>query len=347
MIPIKFAEKQFQGKYCLTPFNSIHINPAGNVNICLCPSWQPTFIGNIYQSSLQELLDSPLARAIRKSIIDGTYSYCNENQCPLIINDALNSWDAVPANIQHQLEDPARFNMPYEIAFNGDRTCNLSCPSCRTKVIKVGDDELDRQKELANKVYNNLFSIPCDQPINFITSGSGEVFASPLLLSLLEKITLDKFPNFKLNLHTNGLLAQSRWNRIQHLESKITQITVSIDAATPDTYRVVRRGGEWADLMNNMQFIVEQKKKLNFKLHARLIVQKQNYKEIAQFYDLCQSLEIDRVEYSRLINWGTWNREEFKENDVFDTNHPERSQAYDLMQAVRSRPRVWLEGNFN
>ena len=99
--------------------------------------------------------------------------------------------------------------------------------------------------------------------------------------------------------------------------------------------------------MNNMQFIVEQKKKLNFKLHARLIVQKQNYKEIGQFYDLCQSLEIDRVEYSRLINWGTWNREEFKENDVFDTNHPERSQAYDLMQSVRSRPRVWLEGNFN
>lgn len=347
MIPIKFAQKQLKGKYCLSPFNSLHIDTRGNVNICLCPAWQPIPIGNIYESSLDQLLDSPLARRIRQSIIDGTYVYCNEKQCPILINDKLNTWETLPENIRHQIEDSSRYDMPYEISFNGDLTCNLSCPSCRTHVIKVPDDEQDQQRELAQRVYNHLFARPSNQPLHFITSGSGEVFSSPLLLSLLGNISSNNFPGLKLSLHTNGLLAPQRWSRIQHLESNIGQITVSIDAARADTYEQVRRGGKWTDLLDAMQFIKSKKQQLGFALHARMIVQQKNYKEIEEFYDLCKSFLVDRIEYSRLLNWRSWTLEEFKLNDVIDLAHPERAQAQHMIEQIRNRDGVWIEGNFN
>jgi wyosine [tRNA(Phe)-imidazoG37] synthetase (radical SAM superfamily) len=346
-LPITFAKKNLQGKFCLSPFNSLHVNTHGEVNICLCPAWQPTSIGSLYKSSLDELLSSSTAQKIRQSIIDGSYTYCNENQCPLILNNTLNTWDQVPDNIKNLMQDSTLYDMPYEIAFNGDLTCNLSCPSCRTHVIKVDPDQFEQQLELAEKMYNHLFSKPSEVSINFITSGSGEIFASPMLLNLLSKISLKDFPNLRLNLHTNGLLTKNRWSKIQHLESNITQITVSIDAASADTYRVVRRGGEWQDLLENMDFIVKKKQQLGFQLHARLIVQVNNYKEILEFYNLCKHLQVDRIEYSRLLDWNTMAREEFKNNDVFDKNHPELDQARFLINQVRNFPGAWVEGNFS
>lgn len=347
MIPIKFAQKQLKGKYCLSPFNSLHIDTLGNVNICLCPAWQPTSIGNIYEASLKELLDSPLARNIRQSIIDGTYDYCNETQCPLLINDQLNTWETTPKNIQNLLVDSTKFDMPYEISFHGDSTCNLSCPSCRTSVIKVSDSQLLQQQILADKVLKNLFAVPSDQSINFITSGAGEVFASPMLLHLLENLPVHDFPNLKLNLHTNGLLIPRRWDRIAQVESHVHQITVSIDAARADTYAQIRRGGQWQDLTEAMEFLQHKKNHLGFKLHARMIVQAKNYKEILEFYELCKSWSVDRIEYSRLLDWQTWTRSEFITNDVFDVGHPEKFQAKCLIDQVRNLPNVWIEGNFN
>lgn len=319
----------------------------GNANMCLCPAWQPTTIGNVFESTIDQLLDSPLAQDIRRSIIDGTYEYCNENQCPLLINNQLNQWDSVPTSIQDQLADSSKYSMPYEIAFHGDRTCNLSCPSCRTHVIKVPEHELHQQQQLADMVYNNLFARPTDQHINFITSGAGEVFASTLLLSLLSNIKIDDFPNLKLNLHTNALLARARWHRLEHLERNISQVTVSIDAADADVYQIVRRGGIWTDLLDNMHFIKDKKNQLGFELHARMIVQQRNYHQISQFYELCQLFCVDRVEYSRLIDWKSWSRSEFRKNDVFDHEHPERSLAKTHIDQIRDLPGVWLEGDFN
>jgi Iron-sulfur cluster-binding domain/Radical SAM superfamily len=344
---IKFAKKNLKGKICLSPFNSMHINTAGQVNICLCPAWQPMVVGNIFESSLPEILASESAQRIRQSIIDGTYEYCNEKQCPLLINDQLNTRDTTPSNIQKLLENSQQFEMPYEISFHGDLTCNLSCPSCRTSVIRVPDSQMVQQQVLADTVLKNLFAHPTQQPINFITSGAGEVFASPLLLHMLENLPVHDFPNLKLNLHTNGLLAPKRWSRIAHIESHVRQVTVSVDAAEADTYAQIRRGGLWQDLVSAMEFLQHKKTQLGFELHARMIVQAKNYQEIVKFYELCQSWSVDRVEYSRLLDWRTWSRPEFRANDVFDTVHAERSQARLLIDQVRNRPGVWLEGNFN
>ena len=197
--PQQFKKKNFIDKICLSPFVSVEISLYGQVSLCGCYNWMPAKIGNIYEQSLQDILDSPLAVQIRQSIIDGTYVFCNESTCGIIRNDLLNDIDNLPDSVAWQIEHPSRFQMPNEITLSGDLTCNLSCPSCRTKVIKLSDQEQKMQMQYVDILKNNIFSNPTDQEISLTVSTSGELFASNFLLSFLRQIPLQNFPNLYLN----------------------------------------------------------------------------------------------------------------------------------------------------
>jgi len=342
----KFPSKNLKGYYCLSPFVNIHIDVRGEVYLCPCPGWGNTRVGNILTETLDLMLSSLQAQNIRQSIIDGTYNYCNENQCALIINNRLNTADTVPPNVAWQIEDSSRYDMPYEIMFNGDTVCNLSCPSCRTQVIKVSDDDTVRHENIGQLIFQNIFSKPSNQRIHLITSGSGEVFASPMLQSFLSQLNLKDFPNLVVSLHSNGLMAKKNWHKIEHITSAIDAITVSVDAARPDTYEKIRRGGKWADILKSLDFLQNKKSNLGFKLNTRMIVQQSNFQEILEFYELCKSYNIDRIEYSRLVNWNTWSNIEFKMHDVFDNAHPKKPAALNLINQAKLLPNTWFEGNF-
>jgi len=343
----KFPSKNLKDYYCLSPFINLHVNVRGEVHLCPCPSWGDTRIGNILTETLDQMLSSTQAQNIRQSVIDGTYNYCNENQCALIINGALNTADTIPPNVARQIEDASLYDMPYEIMFHGDLTCNLSCPSCRTQVIKVSKEDAAKHENIGRHIFQNIFSKPSSQRIHLIPGGGGEVFASPMIQNFLGHLNLKDFPNIAISLHSNGLMAEKNWHRIEHIESAIVAITVSVDAAKPDTYEKIRRGGKWPDILKSLEFLKNKKDTLGFKFNTRMIVQQSNFQEILEFYNLCKSYNVDRIEYSRLTNWNTWDKHEFKTHDVFNNLHPEKNIALDLINQVKLFPDTWFEGNFN
>ena len=67
-------------------------------------------------------------------------------------------------------------------------------------------------------------------------------------------------------------------------------------------------------------------------------------KEIKDFYALCQTFDVDVVEYSRLTNWGTWRTDEFQGHDVFNPAHPEFNQAKLAIDSVKNLPGTWFAG---
>lgn len=341
---IKFPIKPFQGKVCLSPFVMIEVALDGSVRMCGCSGWLPTVVGNLKENTLISILASTEAQEIRQSIIDGTFQYCNEKLCGVIASNLLNELDTVPPNVKKLMNDARQFEMPHHISFQGDRTCNLSCPSCRTGIIKTSDKEIEHQTQIGKLISANLFSAPNDQRIILEVSGTGELFASDLLMSFVNSIDKAKFPNFKLHIGTNGLLCPDRWNRISNIESCVEKVTVSIDASQPQTYERIRRGGRWDDILTAMKFLQHKKHLLGIKLHTRMIVQQQNYKEIKEFYDLCQTFDVDVVEYSRVTNWGTWSKFDFKTHDVFQQDHLEFSQARAAIDSVKNLPGVWFAG---
>lgn len=341
---ITFPVKSLQGKICLSPFVMIEVTLDGHVRMCGCHGWQPTTVGNLLEQPLDSILNSPAAQKIRQSIIDGTYQYCNEKLCGVIINKALNNLDTVPPNVKNLLSDSSLFEMPHHISVQGDRTCNLSCPSCRTHVIKTGPEQQQQQQLVGRAIAKNIFHRASERRIVLEVSGTGELFASDMLMALVNNIDHSQFPNLKLHIHTNGLLCQSKWHKIEHLESAIEKITVSVDAADADTYAKIRRGGQWNQLLQAMHFFKTKKQQLGFKLHSRMIVQQGNWSEMLAFYEQSKSFDVDIIEYSRITNWGTWAPWEFSQHDVMNSKHPSHAEAQNLLTEIKKLPDTWFVG---
>lgn len=134
-----FPAKNLKGQYCLSPFVQVSIDSNGDVGLCGCEQWQPIKIGNIFKNTLEDLLKNSIAGKVRQSIIDGTYIYCNASRCGVMRQNGLNSYETLPDSVKWAVEHNERFSMPHCIVISLDRTCNLSCPSCRHSVIKIED----------------------------------------------------------------------------------------------------------------------------------------------------------------------------------------------------------------
>lgn len=350
MLPIdqEYPEKNLQGKVCLSPFVSLSVCIDGKVRLCGCAEWMPMTIGNLFVDSLTDMLASERARRIRTSIADGSYRYCNERSCGIINNNGLNDIDNVPDHVKKSLSDPAVFSMPNEIIIAGDLTCNLSCPSCRTGIIKNDKESLHYYQKMGQKIRSNLFSQPSTAPIRVMLSTSGELFASPFLLEMVNGISVDDFPNLSLVIQTNGLLAPSRWNRLGSMRDRVSSVVVTVDAARAETYETLRRGGLWKDLTYALNWLSQHKQQTGIEYAIRMIVQRSNYQEMEEFWHMGQSLQVDHVEYGRLLNWDTFKTTDGKdfyvEHDVFNPSHPEYQSATEMLEKVRKLPNTKFWG---
>jgi len=334
-LPTIFPKKNLSGKICISPFVVAQIDLQGQVRLCGCSGWLPTTIGNIFETALSELLKSSLSKKIRQSIIDGTYIFCNESTCGILRNNQLNTIENIPDAVAWQIQDASRYLMPGEIYISGDLTCNLSCPSCRTKVIKLSTQQKNQQVKYVEQLTYNIFSTPTDQKINLTLSTSGELFASDFLLSFVNKIPVVDFPNLELSILTNGLLCEKNWHKLGAMQNRVRQITVTIDAAQSKTYEKLRRGGTWKKIMSSMSWLQQKKKQNNMKLYTRIVVQYDNYKEIEEFYNMSRSFEADRVEYARISNWKTMSDADFLAVDVLNPTHKSYHDALTYWNRIK------------
>lgn len=339
-----YPKKSLQGKICLSPFLSIEVDIRGSVRLCGCADWMPSMVGNLFEQSLVDILSNSQSQAIRQSIINGTYEYCNENTCGIIKNNSLNSIDNVPPTVTPLLADAEKFIMPTEIVVAGDVTCNLSCPSCRPTVLKNNELDVDRNRELGSILRSNLFSIPSQNKIKLTVSTTGELFASPLLMSFVNSINVEDFPNLELGIQTNGLLVEQNWHKLGAMQDRVSLMCVTVDAARGNTYEQLRRGGKWSDIQKALQWIANKKRKNNMQFTLRMVVQHANYSEMLEFYNLAMELGVDRVEYARINYWGSMPRAEFQQTDVFNSEHSEYKQAQQAFDQVKDLPNVFFYG---
>lgn len=342
---ITFGVKNLKNKVCLSPFVTASVDLTGEVRLCGCTFWMETSIGNLYHTTLKEMLASPLAQSIRNSIANGTYVYCNEKACGVINNNELNDQTdphSIPPQVKECLDDTTKFYMPREIVLAIDLTCNLSCPSCRNNVIKVDEESMDLYQDLGDRIRRNLFSEPTNDHMRLMLSTSGEVFASPMLLEMINTIPTDDYPNLSLVIQSNGLLAPERWHKLGNMQNRVDSIIVTIDAARSGTYEKLRRGGKWEDLLNSLSWLAEKKKQNGMKFVARMVVQKDNYQEMEEFWHVVQKFDVDHVEYVRILNWGTYRdgdyNDTFSAHDVFDPTHPDYHLALAMLNKTRLLP---------
>jgi hypothetical protein len=334
-----FPAQELKGKYCLSPFVQVNIQNSGEVGLCGCASWQPTFIGSIFEHSLLDLLANATAHDIRKSIADGTYIYCHPNRCGILRNGELNDYDTLPPDVKIAVDDQTKFSMPHHIVLGLDRTCNLFCPSCRHEIIKNNEETQQKQQALSALLSKNLFGTPTDKRIELTLDTSGELFASPFLLDFVNNISSRDFPNLEIDILSNGLLAQDRWHRLGEMQSHVKRITVSYDSPDPATYEKLRRGGKWDHLVRNLAFLRNKKKENGMTFNVRMVVQQDNYQQMKQFYDFSQEFDVDQVQFQRIMNWGTYDLSQFATTvDAFDSRSPVYDDAVSYLKQVSHLP---------
>ena len=327
-----------QGLFCPNPFTQLDVYEGGKAYSC-CSSWLPTPLGSLRHESLDAVWNSPASQAIRESIHDGSFRYCNHQVCPAIQGGTLPTLAEARQNpryrdiIEHRrlrIED-----RPVFINLCNDASCNLYCPSCRRgRVIHAKGPEYEKRQHLQDLITQQLFSEPTDRDFCLNITGSGDPFASPVFRNFLFNLEGRDFPNLKIQLQTNGvLLTPSNWRRMRRIHRNIQIILVSFDAATETTYKTTRAGGNWKILLENVRRLgrLRQSGELRF-LRLDFVVQQANFREMGAFVQLARELGADRAAFSMVLDWGTWTREQYRHQCVWKTDHPEFE---DFMQALR------------
>lgn len=313
------------GRFCHVPFEQAEVHLEGRLFIC-CPTYVPTVVGTVGEKGLLEQFNSEKAQEIRRTILDGSFKYCHKLLCPLIQGGKLPKRDEVTNPRYRKIIDEGIVSGldPVHVSLNYDDSCNLSCPSCRTRLVQVGSGpEYDKRKAIQDKIIGYVFDKPHNQSILVTITGSGDPFGAKLFRDLLFGLDGAQYPNVQIRLHTNGVaLTPAVWGKMARIHKNFEGIMVSVDAGNEADYQITRRGGNWHTLLNNLEFLGRRKKEHAYKfLRLNFIVQRDNFRGIPEFIRLGKTIGATHCALSLLNDWGTWTREEFAARTVWSRDH--------------------------
>lgn len=317
---------------CMHPFYWYDVAWNKEVYLC-CQGWLNKSVGNAIEQTPKEIWNSEDAKKIRTSVIDGSFKYCNKEHCPFLMNKTYPVkyvYEKEYNNLKKSIESNNTSILPGLLNFGYDKTCNLTCPSCRKEVFVASKTEQDQYVNIAN---NTLAEFGESAELIYIT-GSGEPFASKHYFDLLTSNELLKYPKLKVKIHTNAQLCTTeRWEKIKHIEDKITILEISIDAASAQTYSLNRKPGNWDVLCKNMEHISELRKTNRIKyLQLDFVVQDNNYSEMIKFVELGKAWNVDTVRFSILNNWETFSEEEYLSRAIHKPEHKNHSKFLEILK---------------
>ena len=330
---------------CGTPFGYTEV--FDDKQFLCCPGWLKE---DIYETNnIKENFNSEKSQKIRKSILDGSYKYCDENQCPHLAGlkqGKLIDSRFVPKNTE-TLKKYKLISDIEMVNFCFDRSCNLQCPSCRSELInylgkdRVGvDDKLIQVNDELSESIKRLY-----------LSGSADPFYSKSFRQFLINFDPTKYPMMeRIHLHTNGILwTEKLWERMKSVHPFVKSCEISIDAATKDTYEnKTRIGGNWDTLVNQLDFIINIPT-IPYYIFS-FVVQDSNYKEMYEFYELITNLNWNtdnnyNIFFNHITNWGTFSEAEYIEKDISKSTHKLHSDFLNELNLIHNKPNV--THNFN
>jgi MoaA/NifB/PqqE/SkfB family radical SAM enzyme len=130
----------------------------------------------------------------------------------------------------------------------------------------------------------------------------GEVFALKGFRELLEdvKTCVDR-PIVSIS--TNGTLMNEEWcNRM--IDTPFQTVTISIDAAKPETFERIRQGARLETVISNIKLLQRLKKERNSwypNLDVFFVIMRSNFREIPEFLAMLLELEIYEVSFQTLL----------------------------------------------
>lgn len=342
--------QDLKGRFCRNPFEKVEIHANGKMYNC-CPGWTDLPLGDVGENGVDDLWNSDVSQEFRRSILDGSFRYCRHKICPAIQNGSLPTLEEARQTPKYRdIIDQKKLvaDAPTIIDFSHDRSCNLACPSCRTdKILLTEGGEFKTVKSHHDQLVDAYFSEPTDRKFAIKVTGSGDPFASKIYREFLFGLNGADFPNLTVNLQTNGVMfTEKNWQNIHKIHRNLGFILVSCDAATPETYSPIRKGGDWDLLMKNLAHLGARRAEGCFN-HYRMdfVVQAENFHEMPAFVDLAKKMGVDMVYFMLVRNWGTWPKEVYETKCIWKKTHPKFDTFMETLRDPRLGDAVVNLGN--
>lgn len=342
---------------CTVPFKHIEIHTSGSISAC-CHTWLPVWVGNLLTESVDEVINNGIRKEVQSLMRQGDFRLCNDH-CPQLstfLNGGTDYWDIVKLD---EL-DPKLNWTAMHVGFSYDLSCNLQCPSCRDGLIMWDpydkeDINGQRVRQIHEKV-KELVSVLATQhsTVSLNITGSGDAFASPIYWEYLVELAEKGIPdNVVINLKTNGIMmTEENWLKIKPIWKNINYIEVSVDAATEEAYKIVRKNGNFKRLKNNLdtldRLVVEGSFPNLYKWQSNIIIQRDNFRDLKPFMEWQLSYESKPVIWTNLLaQWGHISDERFKGMAVWQDGHVNREELIEILKdPIFKNPQIKL-GNMS
>lgn len=215
---------------------------------------------------------------------------------------------------------------PLSLEIEASYYCNLKCPLCP----RVPGANEKSNKHMSMELFYRIIQEAKSKGLKaLMLDHEAESLMNPRLLEML-KIARDA-GILDLWLHTNANLLKPEISE-QLIDFGITKINFSIDAATEETYRVVREGGDFNKCVNNVLAFLEAKNRKNathVRTRVSFVVSDTNRHERESFFQFWKDVPglnlitfQDAIDFSRFESPDEDSNLTIEELDRVYSDHP-------------------------
>lgn len=282
--------------FCVLPLGKLILNPYGDVTMCC---HQVTMLGSLAKGeNLLDVWRSQLVKNMQKVTMEGKlHPVCTSwNSCPYIVKPKK----------MFTTRQYRRFFYPtgLEICLP-DKHCNIggenpsedspACIMCRRNFMKVTSEDKD---------YTDLF---CEQakPLMpwlklLMVLGTAEPFWKDALFKIYEKLEFHRYKHrITFNTNTNGTCLNDRTTRRFFEETQWSDIQFSFDAATPETYKKIRRLNAFDTIVKNARNYVKVREEYGGKARHKVVlwnnINMLNVGEMSMMVDQAADIGFDEI----------------------------------------------------
>jgi pyruvate-formate lyase-activating enzyme len=271
---------------CVLPWTRLELSQGGVVGPC-CAEYQARRWP--LSGGLDALWNGEAMQAFRRAMASQNLASACRSTCPILRGGSERPADlrlhgGAAALVDAQLAvvdamlagDLQVAGAPLAMCFTVTSFCNYDCLMCPLGVEGTLDDELQPAFYEALEQWLPRLLV--------LEVNGGEPFASPHFRAFVERLDRAALPQLRLNVVTNAsYLSGKQLQRFAQVPWG--QVTVSLNAATPETYALVNRGLSWERIRPHLDALRAQTQEITYSM----VILRQNLQEIELFADLAEA----------------------------------------------------------
>lgn len=266
----------------------MYLDQHGDVRACCMNDTFP--MGNVTGASLEEIWRGDAARRLRRAIEAGDLDLgCGFCKPAVERGRPDQSYARWFEEFALDGDDPP---WPRQLELSITNTCNLRCVMCNGEWSSSIRAQVEHRPPLPT-LYDDAFFEqlrPFLAHLDRVKLYGGEPFLASETLRVMEMLVEEGLTT-RCHLTTNG----TQWTpRVERILSMLpVDVSVSLDAASAETYEAIRRGSSWAQVRANLDRFCEWGRRRETFVSVTFCLLTVNWHELGAFFALADSLGID------------------------------------------------------